>query len=341
MKQNKIIKLGLLAGFLAPTCNPLSAETIAFWDFEDGTDGASFTPSGNPNGSGGSFDTANNIFMRGWDIINGPTFTTPTSPNGGNLAMNNAGNSQDGYVTEGALHNWSPTAWTIETHVYLDEIAGWETLIGRDGSTVAQAESDFYLVNNGIDDKFRINIMTVGGQRWILDGDVIPATGTWYGLAARSDGETLSLWLDDGSGYIQIGSLDITAQSITDNALASSALNWTFGRGWYNGGFVDHIAGKMDNIRFSDTALPPSEMIALNPAASTSIPTVHLTYTNGTATVSLVTLMNRSYQLQTSPTLDPDSWTSLGEPHPGDGTEQTFTHSPGEARSFYRVLVTP
>ena len=263
MKQNKIIKLGLLAGFLAPTCNPLSAETIAFWDFEDGTDGASFTPSGNPNGSGGSFDTANNIFMRGWDIINGPTFTTSTSPNGGNLAMNNAGNSQDGYVTEGALHNWSPTAWTIETHVYLEEIVGWETLIGRDGSSVAQAESDFYLANNGIDDKFRINIMTVGGQRWILDGDLAPSLNTWYGLAAQSDGSTLSLWLDDGSGYAPIGTLDISAQSVADNALPGSALNWTFGRGWYGGSFVDHIDGRMDNIRFSDTALAPSEMIGL------------------------------------------------------------------------------
>ena len=39
-------------------------------------------------------------------------------------------------------------------------------------------------------------------------------------------------------------------------------LNWTFGRGWYNGGFVDHIDGRMDNIRFSDVALPNEDLIS-------------------------------------------------------------------------------
>ena len=32
------------------------AATVAYWDFEDGVAGQSFTPAGQPNGSGGSAD---------------------------------------------------------------------------------------------------------------------------------------------------------------------------------------------------------------------------------------------------------------------------------------------
>jgi hypothetical protein len=241
-----------------------TAATIAHWDFEDGAAGLPFTDAdgGAPNGSGGSVDTVNGILMRGWNNFYGPSFTSST-PSGSGLAMSNADKHQDGYVTEGALHNWAPTAWTIEATVFLEDIGGWNTLIGRDGSTQAEAESDFYLVNNGLDDKFRINYDSAGGQRWVLDGNYAVQANTWYALAAISDGSTLSMWLDDGSGYAQIGSLDISAQTAAQNAFPSSTLNWTFGRGWYNGGFVDHIDGRMDNIRFSDAALSPTELIAV------------------------------------------------------------------------------
>lgn len=245
--------------------------TVAHWDFEDGVAGEAFTPSGEPDGSGGSVDVQNGILMKGFNETNGPSWTSAVPPHGGTLAMRNADNAQDGYVTDGALHNWSPTRWTIECAVYLEEIAGWETLIGRDGSTGGSAASDFYLQNNGVDDRFRISIRTVGGNRWDLDGNHTVQTHTWYALAARSDGSTLSLWLDDGSGYQQIGSLDISAQSEADNALPASTFNWTFGRGWYNGGFVDHIDGRMDNIRFTAAALDPQNLIPLLPAPAAPV----------------------------------------------------------------------
>lgn len=239
--------------------------TVAFWDFEDGVAGQAFTPTGQANGSGGSVDVEAGILMRGWDDFGGPSWTGAVPPHGGGLAMDCADNHQDGYVTEGALHGWSPGAWTIECTALLEDLTGWLTLIGRDGSSQAVAESDFYLQNNGIDDRFRISIATVGGTRWILDGTYPVQTNTWYALAARSDGATLSLWLDDGSGYQQIGSLDISAQSAADNALPATNLNWTFGRGWFGGGLVNHIDGRMDNIRFSAAALDPQDMIPLHP----------------------------------------------------------------------------
>jgi hypothetical protein len=76
------------------------------------------------------------------------------------------------------------------------------------------------------------------------------------------------MYLDDGSGYKQIGSLDISAQSVADNTPAATSFNWTFGRGWYNGRFVDHIDGWLDNIRFSETVLTPAQFLGA-PSEST------------------------------------------------------------------------
>ncbi len=234
--------------------------TVAQWDFEDGVAGTPFTPAGGA-GSGYTLDTVAGYEMHGWDDYWGPGWADGSPGGTGSLVMNNADNHQDGYSYDAALTAWSPSTWTIECAVFLEEISGWETIIGRDGSTNGDAESDFYLSNNGIDDKMRINVETVTGQRWILDGDYTVHVNHWYGLAAMSDGVTLSLWLDDSTGYQMIGSLDISAQSVADNALAANNFNWTFGRGWYGGSFVDHIDGQMDNIRFSDTALDAGDLI--------------------------------------------------------------------------------
>jgi hypothetical protein len=46
-----------------------------------------------------------------------------------------------------------------------------------------------------------------------------------------------------------------------DNALAAKSNVWTFGRGWFNGAFVDQITGNLDDIRFTDRALSPSEFL--------------------------------------------------------------------------------
>ncbi|TWT75656.1 hypothetical protein Pla123a_31660 [Posidoniimonas polymericola] len=238
--------VALLLG-LAPSVH---GQNVALWNFEDGTDGAEFTPLGEADGSGGSTDTVNAILMRGFNEQFGPSWTSQT-PSGSGLAMNlevGAGDpntTSDGYATEGALHDWTSPTWTISTDILLRDIAGWRTMIGRDGSSVGSPESDFYLVKNGIDDRFRVNLVTSGGERAIVDG--APAGGvqtdTWYNVAAVSDGTTLGLFVDGE----QVGFHTYQGEG-SANDFMSSALNWTFGRGWYNGGFVDHVDGIMDNV---------------------------------------------------------------------------------------------
>lgn len=243
------------------------ATTIAYWNFEDGVAGQPFTPEGAPNGSGGSLDTVNNYMMRGWDSYYGPSWTTHT-PSGQGLAMRNAEFHQDGYCFDDDLLGWAPEVWTIEATVKL--IGGvadnrWQTFIGRDGSADpgVDPESVFYLQKTW-DNYFRINIRTEGGQRALVTSTFQMEADKWYSLVAQSDGSTLYLWVNDyaaNSGWMLAGSTALTGEEGWQNALAWIPNNWTFGRGWYNTWFVDHIDGYMDEIRFSEAFLSPEEFI--------------------------------------------------------------------------------
>ncbi|MBP8605552.1 MAG: family 43 glycosylhydrolase [Phycisphaerae bacterium] len=240
---------------------PASAATIAHWNFEDGTAGLPFYNMPRR----GSVDIVNGYVMRGYNTTYGPSFTAET-PDGSGLGAYCNG-SQDGYTTNSVINGWSPQAWTIEISARLDDISGWETLIGRDGASHGEPESDFYLQKNNVNGAFRINYESVGGQRWILDSNFTVQAGRWYHLAVTSDGAELTMYCDklDGSGYQVVGSLDISSQTPAQNALAASGANWTFGRGWYNNSFTDHITGYFDNVRFSDTVLAPNEFLGYNP----------------------------------------------------------------------------
>ena len=326
-----IATLGVAAlCFLLVTAATTHAATQAYWDFEDGVAGQAFTPTGQPNGSGGSTDTVNGILMRGWNDYYGPSFSNANPPRpGSTLSMQVADKHQDGYVTGGALHNWAPTAWTIETSVYLETLAGWNSLIGRQGSSSGEQASDFYLQNNGVDDKFRINFLTEGGQRWILDGNYTPVANKWYGVTVKSDGSTLSMLIDDGNGYQEVGTLDMSAQTPAQNALKGSNFDWTFGRAWYNGGNVDHIDGFMDDIRFSDVALPTNQLIGVDPAPAPL--RIEVNKTSGAITLHNVGADPISfdyYLIQSAGNaLNPTTWNSLSDQNIDAGHPADFNHN--------------
>jgi hypothetical protein len=94
----------------------------------------------------------------------------------------------------------------------------------------------------------------------VTDSTLNPEAGKWYHLAIVADGDQIDMYADqfDGLGFQNIGSLTMDAG--VDHSLQPTG-TWTFGRGWFNGGFVDHISGNLDNIRFSDVALTTDQFI--------------------------------------------------------------------------------
>lgn len=246
---------------------PASAGTVAYWNFEDGVAGQFFCDAGEegsttPEGSTGSYDVINGYLMRGWNNYYGPSFSEDT-PFGWGLSMYCADNHQDAYLYEEAMTTWQPTEWTIEISFKFNAFTGWNSLIGRQGASFGQIESDFYYQRIGVEPyNLRLDYYTANGVKNVLNTSLIPETGKWYRSAIVCDGMTVTVYVDDMEddpdlGYQDVGSYELSGTG-QDNALQGGGFDWTFGRAWYNGGNADHINGYIDSVKFSDEALPVS-----------------------------------------------------------------------------------
>jgi hypothetical protein len=259
-------KLALASSLILLT-GSLSASTVAYWNFDEGNPGQFFSENAADDLSGNGYS------MSGFNTTFGPAYSaTGDTPSGTGLSLDTMSGGRDGYTTAAGINNWEPEQWTIEATVALDNVNGFLTVIGRDGSSFGGALSDFYLQRHAGANSWRIDFSTAGGQRVTMDAGIAPTTGTYYQLAITSDGVNSRFYVNDlsgNAGYVEVGSVALTGADAAANALASNGAAWTFGRGWYNGAFVDHMDGRIDEIRFSDTALSPSQFIAVPEPAST------------------------------------------------------------------------
>lgn len=241
----------------------LRAETLVHWNFDGGSDNTTFAalPAVDLSGKG--------YLFLGYDNEVGPAYSRDT-PDGQGLSCGLNGR-QDGYTVEPQLNNWSPLRWTIEISVKINKLDGWNTIIGRDGSSFpGNLKSDFYFQNNGTNDHFRLDFATVDGSRYMIESDFAPVPGAWYHVALVSDGTKVEMYIDEGkgAGYKLAASAALSRRTGANNALASNGSNWTFGRGWYNGAQVDWIDGCVDNLRFTDSALSPDKFLAAKKAGA-------------------------------------------------------------------------
>ncbi len=260
--MKKVLPAALLA--IAALGNATAA-TVAYWNFDEGTPGQFFSENPADDLSGNGYS------MQGFSSTFGPAYSAAgDTPTGTGLSLDTLTGGRDGYTTDAGINGWAPEQWTIEATVALDNASGFRTVIGRDGSSFGGPLSNFYLQKfadgNGGLGSWRVDFSTAGGQSITIDTPFAPVAGTYYQLAVTSDGTNARFYVNDlsgSAGYTEIGSVALTGGTAADNALASNGSNWTFGRGWYNGSFVDHIDGRMDEIRFSDEALAPGQLITI------------------------------------------------------------------------------
>jgi hypothetical protein len=250
--------LGVASALAAPTLT--RAATMAHWNFDQGTTGSNFdVPAGIPVQD----LSGNGNLMFGFQTFSPLYSAAGDSPTGLGMSSTHNGN-QDGFTHPAVspiLNGWEPQQWTIEAAVNLDVISAFRTFITRDGGSFPPA-SDFYLQTNATNN-VRVDFATVAGPRVEVLSNFIPTPGQWFRVAATSDNTTARLWIDrfDGGGYQLAGSTAIPGATAADRALASTGATWVFGRGWFDGGFFDHITGNLDDIRFSDAALVPGQLI--------------------------------------------------------------------------------
>ena len=272
MPARSLLPASLMAAGLFTTL-AANASTVAYWNFDEGAAGTFFSddPADDLSGNGYS--------MSGFSTTYGPAYSAlGDTATGSGLSLDTLTGGRDGYTTDAGINGWAPQQWTIEATVRLDATGGFLTVIGRDGSSFGGPLSDFYLQKNasanGGTGAWRVDYSTAGGQRVTMDTAFTPVAGTYYQLAVTSDGVNSTFYVNDlsgGLGFQEAATVALTGGDAAANALASPNANWTFGRGWYNGGFVDGIDGTIDEIRFSDTALTPAEFITVPEAGSTML----------------------------------------------------------------------
>jgi hypothetical protein len=199
------------------------------------------------------------------------------------------------------LRTWSPSAFTIEAS-FKPESGGYCTIVGRDSKGAgtqpgADANASALYFQIQPDNRVAITFQDVMGYQYsavsaagLIQGfdygsDPNGLTGKWYSMAGVSDGAMLSLYLRDvaaGTGYQLVAQTDLTLQGSSNRALTpglGSGSDWTagdfsVGRGLYNGGHGDRAYGFIDEVRISDSALAPDQLlfyVVPEPATGTMI----------------------------------------------------------------------
>ncbi|BBO31182.1 LamG-like jellyroll fold domain-containing protein [Lacipirellula parvula] len=280
----------VLAGTLS--ASGASAATIAHWTFETDMIAGSATtgqtvshPSANGLHDNAIPDLSGNGNHLSAFAQNG-SFTAmlfsnvvaPNAQSGTTLSIENAPtaccgvlSTQDdlevGGVNIGALPQWS-----IEASVNFKGVNGYQTIVGKDGfgeATNGDTRQAILYLQKTNTNVFRINFVDVQGYVHIADGTTQAAIGQWYHLSATSDGNSLKLFVN---GVLE-KSFDMTTTLSTDRSMAAlneagfegtgtvAPYGWTTHRGMYNDGHGDRVNGYIDDVRISNAALAPAQML--------------------------------------------------------------------------------
>jgi hypothetical protein len=179
------------------------------------------------------------------------------------------------------VETMTPTAFTVEAS-WKPENGGFRTVVGRDAQNVSTSNgalAALYLQARP-DNRVGIQFTDVAGntheafspagliQGFNFSTDPDGLTGTWYNLAGVSDGTTLSMYVNGAL----VASTPIVS---SDSRLAVGATSggdwhageWSVGRGLFNGGHVDRAYGFIDEVRISNSALSPSELLVPEPGS--------------------------------------------------------------------------
>ncbi len=199
-----------------------------------------------------------------------------------NFSVQNTGGYPGMFTGSESMRTMTPSAFTVEAS-FMPENGGYRTIIGRDSRGTATINGDLAALYFQIipDNAVAVKFCDVQGfwheaisAAGAVAGFAYPdsAAGHWYHMAAVSDGQKLSLYLNDvdaGGGYKLLVSTDMTTSGSTNTALTAGlgsggdwvAGTWTVGRGMYAGGHGDRAYGFIDEVRISDSALGVNEFL--------------------------------------------------------------------------------
>ncbi|MDQ2687057.1 MAG: DUF5127 domain-containing protein [Armatimonadota bacterium] len=154
-------------------------------------------------------------------------------------------------------------SYTVAAWVRPETVKGYQTYVGIDGKHV----SGFFLQLTGAG-KFALSALEndsekPGATTSALSNDA-PTAGTWYHLAGVYDAaaHTLALYVN---GVLQ--------QTVPYASAFHAGGATAVGRGFYGGHGADFVSGDMDDVRFYQAALSPTDVLAVAQDGGASLPT--------------------------------------------------------------------
>lgn len=181
-------------------------------------------------------------------------------------ALSSQGDLEVGGIKVGALAQWS-----VEASVNLRDAGGWQTIVGQDAWRPAHASGDiaaglyFQKMGDG-SNRFNVNFLDAAGSRWAAPSITTAVAGQWYHLAATSDGANLKMYVN---GVLE-NTVALTSANTALSALDESGFEgtgttvpyaWTIARGMFNDGHGDRVRGAIDDVRISNMALAPAQLL--------------------------------------------------------------------------------
>jgi len=226
------------------------------------------------NNVSASSDTGSSLSIEGF--VAGSDFPGLFNDNTGNTGDLELGGSSVG----------SLNSWTVEASVNFKDVGGFQTLIGKDGlgqetgmlydaavGTGVAGDvnaAPFYFQKNGANGAFRIRWTAADGNGYILDSQTVPVANRWYNVAATSDGQNLSIYvngiLENTVDMVSLSGATAVMPALDETGFAGEdpspfPYSWSVGRGMYNDGHGDRVNGFLDDVRISDEALTADQLL--------------------------------------------------------------------------------
>jgi hypothetical protein len=272
---------------------PASAATVAYWRFDDPV-AANGQPVPAPGPGGGNAGQPYSPYIVD-SSGNGNDLRTysPDSPDSrprwstdvpfGTVPQTGAGNGYSLQFTPNQdLYSAGPgtgidltshvfsTGFTIEASFKALDYNRYHGIVGKDGSPLSGSGEPLAAIQmkmRGDTNRLQIELLDSAGNYHSIQSNFVPDLNTWYNIAAVSDGAILSLYVKGpgDTGYVLQG-----FEGTTGGFYNGGSSAWTVGRGYYNSNIADWTNGFIDEVRISDTALLPSQFLAVAPVPEPS-----------------------------------------------------------------------
>jgi hypothetical protein len=268
---------------------------VAYWRHEEGADGG-FIPAGLETivDSSGNFNE-----MRTFDpTYTSATYTSTVSPiplrsglpntlaldfgPGGDEDRFQAGRDDDNFTELQPIRTHLWDEMTIELAFRMNEIGGYQALVGRDGKPLGDSpgEEDHAVpplkvmvrgdsIPNGIPNQLVVEWVdgdtTTGADIHVLAGGETIVLGAWYHVAFTLTDASAELWVAKETGPYELRD-SLSGQDfagLQGEVLVSDPTPFTIGRGAFNNGITDWSDAIIDEVRLTDVALAPNQFLFL------------------------------------------------------------------------------